>query len=86
MKKRILFINGHLNLGGIERSLVDILRNFDCSKYDVDLMLFQGEGDYRDEISSGINIYSYDVTTTYGPLLQTLWKAFISLSLFQTSS
>lgn len=83
MKKRILFINGHLNLGGIERSLVDILRNFDCSKYDVDLMLFQGEGDYRDEISSGINIYSYDVTTTYGPLLQTLWKAFISLSLFQ---
>ena len=25
MEKRILFINGHLNAGGVERALVDIL-------------------------------------------------------------
>ena len=28
-KKRILFINGHLNAGGVERSLVDVLRHMD---------------------------------------------------------
>ena len=37
-KKKILFINGHLNAGGVERSLVDVLRHFDYGKYDVDLL------------------------------------------------
>ena len=28
MKKTVLFINGHLDVGGCEKSLVDVLRNF----------------------------------------------------------
>ena len=32
MGKRILFINGHLNAGGVERALVDILRHMDFEK------------------------------------------------------
>ena len=35
-KKRILFINGHLNAGGVERSLVDILKHMDYEKYAVE--------------------------------------------------
>ena len=38
MKKKLLFINGHLNVGGVERSLVDLLRNIDYNKYDIDLL------------------------------------------------
>ena len=40
-KKRILFINGHLNAGGVERSLVDVLRHMDYTKYAVDLLLLE---------------------------------------------
>ena len=29
MKKTILFINGHLDAGGCERSLIDVLKNLD---------------------------------------------------------
>ena len=32
MKKTVLFINGHLDVGGCERSLVDILKNFDYNQ------------------------------------------------------
>ena len=35
MKKKILFINGHLNTGGVEKSLADILRKIDLNKFDV---------------------------------------------------
>ena len=46
MKKNILFINGHLDVGGCERSLVDVLKNIDYSKYNVDLLLLEHKGDY----------------------------------------
>ena len=35
--KKILFITGQLNAGGAERVLIDILRHFDYTKYQVDL-------------------------------------------------
>ena len=44
MKKKILFINGHLIVGGVERSLVDVLRHLDYDKYDVDLLLLEDMG------------------------------------------
>ena len=38
MKKKILFVNGHLNVGGVEKSLIDILKNFNYEEYEVDLI------------------------------------------------
>ena len=32
MKKKILFINGHLDSGGCERSLIDVLKKLDYKK------------------------------------------------------
>ena len=37
--KHILFINGHLNAGGVERSLADILKHMDYTKYAVERLL-----------------------------------------------
>ena len=73
-KKKILFINGHLNAGGVERSLVDVLRHFDYGKYDVDLLLLEGDGDYLPEIPADVHVLTYPLNGASGPLLSTLLK------------
>lgn len=55
MKKKILFINNSLDGGGAERILIDILRNFDYDKYDVDLVLIYGVGIYMEDIPNQVN-------------------------------
>ena len=64
--KRILFINGHLNTGGVERSLVDILKHMDYTKYAVDLLLLEDIGDYASELPSEVNVLFRDIHHTYG--------------------
>ena len=65
-KKKILFVNGHLNVGGIEKSLTDILRHIDYNKYDVDLLLLEETGDYIDELPESVNILLKSLKNTYG--------------------
>lgn len=55
MKKRILFINNSLGGGGAERILIDILRNFDHSAFEINLMLIYGSGVYMNDIPSQVN-------------------------------
>lgn len=72
MKKKILFINGHLNSGGVEKSLVDILRHLDYNKYDVELLLFEGLGDYVDLLPKELKVRLVDLHNTYGSLWDSL--------------
>lgn len=71
-RSHILFVNGHLNVGGVERSLVDVLKHIDYAKFDVDLLLLEGLGDYLNEIPSAVNIINKDTRPAYGPLLKTI--------------
>ncbi|WP_294773310.1 glycosyltransferase [uncultured Eubacterium sp.] len=64
--KTILFINGHLNTGGCERSLVDLLNNIDYEEYCVDLLLLEGRGEYFNELNSNINVYYYPLNNAFG--------------------
>ena len=73
-RKKILFINGHLNTGGVERSLVDILKHIDLKKYEVELLLLEGFGDYYNEIPNDIHIYLYNLNEASGPFIKTMWK------------
>lgn len=66
MKKKLLFINGHLNPGGCERSLTDLLRHVDYTKFQVDLLLFEGRGEYAAELPREVNVLFYDITKTFG--------------------
>lgn len=70
--KKVLFINGHLNSGGVERSLVDILCHLDYSKYEVDLLLLEGTGDYLAEVPKEVHIIERDLHNTYGSLFSSL--------------
>lgn len=50
MKKTLLLINGHINTGGVEKSLIDILKQLDYTHFDVDLLLLEELGDYAAEL------------------------------------
>lgn len=70
-RRNILFVNGHLNVGGVEKSLVDVLKHIDYSKQDVDLLLLEDLGDYLGELPSQVNIIHKDTRGAYGPLFST---------------
>ena len=68
MKKKLLFINGHLNAGGVEKALVEVLQNLDYEKYDVDLLLTENLGDYADQLPPQVHVLLRSIEGTYGPL------------------
>ena len=75
MKKTILFINGHLDAGGCERSLVDVLKNMDYDKYDVDLLLLEHTGDYLNEVPKNVRVFLYSLDNAFGRLDECLIRA-----------
>ncbi|MGG3564204.1 glycosyltransferase [Neobacillus rhizosphaerae] len=82
MKKRILFVNGHLNIGGVEKSLIDVLKNMDYNMYEVDLVLFEGLGDYAKEVPKEVNILYYDLSKAFGPIMPCLIDNFLTRNWF----
>ncbi len=74
MRKSLLFLSGHLDAGGVERSLVDILRHLD-DRFDVDLVLVERLGDYVKRVPDHVNVRLVDLTPTEGPFLPTLGRA-----------
>lgn len=56
MKKKILFIIEDLNIGGAEKSLVNLLNQFDYNKFDVDLFLFKKGGTFNQFLPSNVRI------------------------------
>ena len=66
MKKKLLFINGHLNTGGVEKSLLDILTHLDYDKYEVDLLLTEKLGDYADQLPPQVTVQLRSIEGTYG--------------------
>lgn len=77
-KNKLLFINGHLNVGGVEKSLFTLLSSLDYSKYDVDLLLLEDRGVYSEQIPKNVNVIFFDTTKAYGPLLKTVFFNFIT--------
>lgn len=66
MKKRILIINGPLWGGGAERVLIDILRHFDYSRYEVDLALTYRAGELLAQVPAQVNIIELWPGITWG--------------------
>ncbi|WP_141504344.1 glycosyltransferase [Paenibacillus luteus] len=56
MKKQILISLYDMEIGGIERSLINMLECFDYDTYDVDLLIFSHQGDFMSLIPSGVNL------------------------------
>lgn len=56
MKKKILFVMPTLDLGGAEKSLVNLLNELDYTQYEVDLFLFYSKGIFLDAIPKSVNL------------------------------
>lgn len=54
--KRVLITSFDMGIGGVERSLVNMLDNFDYKNYNVDLMLYRHQGEFLDMISDKVNL------------------------------
>lgn len=74
MKNKLLFINGHMNTGGVEKSLLDILRYLDYETYDVTLLLLEELGDYASELPEQVHVSLRCLKNTYGPFLGSLLR------------
>lgn len=54
--KKIAFVIESLQLGGAEKCLVTLLNHLDYTKFDVDLILFNEEGFFRDQVHPLVKI------------------------------
>lgn len=60
MKKRIFILSQWMKIGGIESSLLSLLKELDYSKVAVDLCLQHHEGLWMNEIPKEVNLLPYD--------------------------
>lgn len=63
MKKKILFVIPSLDLGGAEKSLVNLLNSIDYNLYEVDLFMFLKRGVFLNSVPKEVNII--DNSETY---------------------
>ena len=54
--KKILISSFDLEIGGVERSLINMLNSFNYENYDVDLMLYSHTGDFMNLIPDKVNL------------------------------
>lgn len=67
-KKKILFVNGDLSVGGTERALINIINAIDPERYSVDLLLYQPGRDLASNLTENVKIIFKDTTGSYGPI------------------
>ncbi len=58
MKKKVLFVNDEMTMGGVARILNTFLKMIDRDKYEVDLLVLHKRGELLSEIPSDINVIS----------------------------
>lgn len=81
--KKIAIFQYDLNVGGIQKSLINLLNNIDMSKYEIDLYLFKHGNFYETSINPKINIhylksYNYFNRIVFFDILKTFHKSKIS--------
>lgn len=65
--KKIAIFQYDLGVGGIQKSLINILKTIDLNKFEIDLYLFDKDVFYKDTLPENLNI-------TYLPPLNTIFK------------
>lgn len=76
MKPRILFVVANLNMGGAEKSTINIARSLAKDNYRVSIFLLKDEGVLRSELSDSVNIYFGSDGPIRYKFFTVLWKLF----------
>ena len=83
MKKQILFLMPSLPGGGAEKVLIDILKNFDYSSYEVTLLLEYKEGIYLNDIPDEVRVLAlHRQNTIWFERLHRILRAFHCYAFF----
>lgn len=61
--KKLLFVIPTMRMGGAEQSLVSLLNTIDLSCYEIDLLLFEKNGELLDRIPPKVNVIAADTIT-----------------------
>lgn len=64
-KKRLLFICSNMNIGGVQKSLINLLMYIDYSRFDVDLFLIDKTGIFIDYVNENVNIITNEEISDY---------------------
>jgi glycosyltransferase involved in cell wall biosynthesis len=85
MKKNILISVYDMEIGGIERSLINMLENFDYEKYNVDLLIFHHTGDLMEFLPKQVNLLPQiaKYTVFRRPILQCLKEGHYGTSIIR---
>jgi len=59
--KKILITGYNLDIGGIETSLINLLKSFDLNKYEITLVLEKKEGIFLSHVPENIKVIDYDL-------------------------
>lgn len=81
--KKVLITSYDLEIGGVERSLISMLENFNYHNYEVDLMLFAHKGELMKELTSKCNLLPEmkEYSSLRKPIKQVLKEGHILLAL-----
>lgn len=74
--KKILFTANSMCFGGIEKALINILKNIDYSKYDVTLILQDKNGVFLNDIPSNVNVIEYKISNSKNVLFRKIYNRF----------
>ena len=58
MRKKVLFIIGILDTGGVSKSMLSLLNVIDKEKYEVSLLMMNTSGAFSDQIPTGVRVLS----------------------------
>ncbi len=81
-KKKILFVNDEMRMGGVARVLNTLMASLPKDKYEVDLLILHKQGMLLDEIPEGINII--EGTTFFRPVDESLDALVKGFHVFET--
>lgn len=76
MKKDIAFFAKSLDIGGIERAIINYVNNIDYNKYNVTLFLENKEGIYLSEINKNVNVIDFNLNRSKNIIMRKIINAF----------
>lgn len=75
MKKKIAFFAANLDMGGIERAIINFVNMIDKSKYEVTLFLEKKEGMYLHEVEKEVKIIDFNISRNKNIILRKILNA-----------
>ena len=79
MKKKVLFTAFNMRVGGVEKTLVNLVNNMDYDKYDITVLLQVKDGELLSQIDPHVNVKGYEFKKYKNKILKKIANVFVFL-------